>query len=130
MNIGRIARAGVALSFLALPAVAQQDAAADAPGNNLANPEAETQQEAVNRSNAAQWDADGDGTITGEEFMNEWEKRDIFAQWDENGDGNVTSEELGRGFLSYYDTDGSEMLEEYEHDEFGTGMATDGFFGR
>ncbi len=108
-----------------LPAAAQQSAE---PGDGIAHVD-EDMQAAAHRANAEKWDEDGNGTITGAEFQKGWDERDIFSRWDENGDGNLTSEELARGFLAHYDADGSNALEEYELDDFGRDMGTDGFFG-
>ena len=100
------------------------------PGNNLAPMPDESGQDAAYRANAQKWDIDGNGTITGEEFMNEWEERNIYREWDYNDDGNVTSEELARRFIEYYDADGSNAIEEYEQGEFGRHLGTQGFFGQ
>jgi Ca2+-binding EF-hand superfamily protein len=63
-------------------------------------------------------DRDDDGEVSEEEFITAFEGEGLFGDWDEDGDGNLTQEEFRSGAFSAYDEDGDGALDEEEFSEF------------
>ena len=53
------------------------------------------------------WDSDGDGVITRDEFDAGWSEEGAFDAWDADEDGALSEDEFGDGAYSRYDQDDS-----------------------
>jgi Ca2+-binding EF-hand superfamily protein len=65
-----------------------------------------------------EWDTDGDGQVTEEEFMENAEYGDAFSEWDEDGDGMLNEDEFAGGIYSEYDEDGDGYWSDEEYSAF------------
>lgn len=64
------------------------------------------------------WDSDGDGVISHEEFHEGMRSRQgdetAFSRMDENGDGMISEEDFNNAVFTGYDRDRSGMVEDHE----------------
>ena len=62
-----------------------------------------------------EWDADGSGDISSEEFDTGFDDEGLYSDWDSDGDGALSEDEYGEGVYSSYDEDedGAWSEEEY-----------------
>ena len=70
------------------------------------------------------WDTDGDGVITQDEWNTGLTEMGLFSDWDADGDGSLTSDEFAGGLFDRFDEDGDGALTVSEWD---TGI--DNFYG-
>lgn len=64
---------------------------------------------------AADWDTDGNGVLSQEEFGQGFRNEGVFNKWDEDGDGMLSEDEFTSGVFIDYDRDGSGELDESEY---------------
>ena len=88
---------------------------------------------AIAQEDIGEWDADGDGAVSEEEFNTGWdsgfgEGEDAFSTWDEDGDGALSQEEYDAGVFGSYDDDNSGVIEEPEFGDVGDDMGDGGFW--
>ncbi|MFP3945257.1 MAG: EF-hand domain-containing protein [Alphaproteobacteria bacterium] len=62
----------------------------------------------------SEWDADGDGILTEEEFSEAWDGAGTFDEWDVDGDGVLSEEEFRQGVFDAHDEDDDGELDEEE----------------
>lgn len=127
----------VAVSLLAVPAVAQEIGAWDADTDGVISQE-EFGTGFGETGVYDEWDADDDGALTENEFNtgigeneDEFTERfgeDAYSQWDEDGDGALSEDEFEGGVYSSYDEDESEGIEEPEFSDLGDDMGDGGFW--
>ncbi len=129
-NIMKIAASSaLALSLLAVPAVAQEFSEWDSDGDGaISEEEFNTgfgENEAFNT-----WDANDDGGLDETEFGTGFGDREVgeFSEWDESGDGLVDNEEFNAGVYGNYDADDSGVIEEPEFGDMGDDIGDGGLF--
>ena len=78
----------------------------------------------------ADWDKNGDGQLTREEF--EWRLSDnsVFYDFDGDGDGEITELEFQTGLYNAWDTNGDQTVDTYEY-RYGSAawFADEAFYG-
>ena len=62
------------------------------------------------------WDSNGDGTLSQEEWNAGLSERGVFSEWDADGDGSLTSGEFAGGIFGRFDEDGDGTLTSAEWD--------------
>lgn len=65
----------------------------------------------------SEWDADGDGVVSLEEFEQGWTETGLFSEWDTDGDGVLSEEEYAEGVFNAYDEDDDAGLDDAEFGE-------------
>lgn len=74
------------------------------------------------------WDADGDGALSEDEFMTGFGEVGAYDSWDEDGDGSLTEDEFNAGIFDSYDDDDSGVIEEPEFGDANDDMGDEGFW--
>lgn len=83
---------------------------------------------ALARESISEWDEDGDGVLTEEEFEQGWGETEVFGDWDTDGDGILTEGEYRAGVFNTYDADGDGELDEEELGHLEDDLGEDGFW--
>ena len=76
----------------------------------------------------SEWDEDGDGAVSEEEFGTGFGEVGTYNEWDEDGDGALSEEEFNAGVYGGYDADDSGAIEEPEFGDVGDDMGDGGLF--
>ncbi|GGL76665.1 hypothetical protein [Wenxinia marina] len=75
---------------------------------------------------ASDWDLDGDGTLTRDEFTQSVGDAGVFANWDANDDGMIDQDELAGGAYDRYDADMNAELAGSEFESAQTDFGPEG----
>ena len=75
-----------------------------------------------------EWDSDGDGALSEEEFNTGLDGVGTYDEWDADDDGMLSEEEFDAGVFGGYDDDDSGVIEEPELDDAGDDMGDGGLF--
>lgn len=74
------------------------------------------------------WDTDGSGDLSSEEWDAGFNDEGVYSEWDENGDGALTEQEFGEGVFNSYDKDGDGTWNEEEYNTFSDDAGDEGFW--
>ena len=83
---------------------------------------------ALAQDSMSDWDSNGDGSISQDEFNTGWDEAGIYDSWDEDGDGTLSNDEFETGIYDSYDADDSGAIEEPEFGDLNDDMGDDGFW--
>lgn len=75
-----------------------------------------------------EWDGDGDGALSEEEFNTGFDEGGAYDEWDADDDGMLTEDEFNSGVFGGYDDDESGVIEEPELGDAGDDMGDGGLF--
>lgn len=75
-----------------------------------------------------EWDADGDGALSEEEFNTGFDSVGTYDEWDADDDGMLSEEEYNAGVFGGYDDDESGVIEEPELGDVGDDVGDGGLF--
>ena len=127
----------VAVSLLAVPAIAQEIGAWDEDGDGIIS-EQEFGTGFGETGVYGEWDANDDQALSEDEFNagigeNEDEfgttfGENAFSEWDEDGDSALSEDEFAGGVYAGYNEDESEGIEEPEYSDLGDDMGDGGFW--
>jgi hypothetical protein len=129
-NIMKLAASStLALSLLAAPALAQEFGEWDGDGDGAISGEEFNTGFGENGAFGS-WDANGDGGLDETELGTGFGDREVgeFSDWDGNADGRVNNEEFNAGVYNNYDADDSGAIEEPEFGDVGDDMGDGGLF--
>ena len=123
------ASSALALSLLAAPALAQEFSEWDGDGDGAISKEEFNTGFGENEA-FSNWDANGDGALDETELGTGFGDREAgeFSEWDQNADGLANDEEFNAGVYGNYDTDESGAIEEPEFGDVGDDMGDGGLF--
>lgn len=79
-----------------------------------------------NRSDFERWDANQDQQWSREEFEAASGESQFYAEWDVDGDGTLTEDELNEGVFNTYDTNQDGVLDNDEYEAFVSARGEDG----
>lgn len=77
---------------------------------------------------ANDWDSDGDGALSEDEFNTGWGEYGAYDSWDSDGDGMLSEDEFNTGIYDSYDYDDSGVIEEPEYGDLDDDMGDGGFW--
>lgn len=83
---------------------------------------------ALAQDSMSDWDSNGDGTISQDEFNTGWGEAGVYDSWDEDGDGALSEDEFNTGVFESYDSDDSGAIEEPEFGDLSDDMGDGGFW--
>lgn len=66
----------------------------------------------------SEWDTDGDGAISQEEWSTGFGEAGVYDGWDANDDGVLDEDEFNEGVFSAYDANDDDMIDEQEFSEW------------
>lgn len=75
-----------------------------------------------------EWDSDGDGALSEEEFNTGFSEGGAYDAWDADDDGMLTEDEFNFGVFGGYDDDESGVIEEPELGDAGDDIGDGGLF--
>lgn len=75
-----------------------------------------------------EWDGDGDGALSEEEFGTGFGEMGTYDGWDGDGDGALSEDEFNTGVYGGYDADDSGVIEEPELGDMGDDIGDGGLF--
>lgn len=75
-----------------------------------------------------EWDGDGDGALSEEEFGTGFGETGVYDGWDSDGDGALSEDEFNAGVYGGYDADDSGVIEEPELGDVGDDIGDGGLF--
>lgn len=75
-----------------------------------------------------EWDGDGDGAVSEEEFGTGFGEVGTYDGWDADGDGMLSEDEFNSGVFGGYDSDDSGVIEEPEFGDVGDDIGDGGLF--